>query len=73
TDVCHQACFPERPRMPIYNLRHSCGCWMLENGMSVMFVKQQFGHSSLDQVLEYAQLTNLGFESEINRFKQNVY
>lgn len=72
SDVCHPACFPERPRMPMYNLRHSCGCWMLENGLSVMFVKQQFGHSSLDQVLEYARLTNVGFESEVNRFKQKL-
>lgn len=53
--------------MPLYNLRHSAGCWMLEQGLSIMFVKNQLGHKTLNQVLTYARLTGSGIEKELSR------
>lgn len=70
-DICYDNNFPERDNMSLHNLRHSCGCWLLEQGFSMMFVKDQLGHAKLDKTLIYARMTARGFKREVNRYKQN--
>lgn len=70
-DICYEDTFPERDNMSLHNLRHSCGCWLLEQGFSMMFVKDQLGHAKLDKTLIYARMTARGFKKEVNRYKQS--
>lgn len=70
-DICYQNTYPRREKMSLHNLRHSCGCWLLEQGFSMMFVKDQLGHTKLDRTLIYARMTARGFINEVNKFKQS--
>ena len=69
-NICYKKTFPKKENMSLHNLRHSCGCWLLEQGFSMMFVKDQLGHANLDKTLIYARMTARGFQKEVNRYKQ---
>lgn len=51
----------------LYNLRHSCGCWLLEQGISLEAVATQFGHADVRTTRIYAQMTNRAIKNEFER------
>lgn len=63
--------FPDRPDLVFYNLKHSCGCWMLEQGYSLESVTAQFGHADSRTTRIYAYMTNLALKNEFTRLKKN--
>lgn len=54
------------PKLHFHCLRHSFATWLIQSGVSVVYVKELLGHSSLQTTLIYTHCFNRNLEEAIN-------
>lgn len=50
-----------------HTMRHTCGTWLLMNGMSIQDVQQILGHANIQTTLIYAHFTNDYLKEQYNK------